>query len=455
MTALSGPIVFNNSGSGSDTAASGCGPATPVSVMLQFSNGSSTAQGSWTGTISPGDIVYVPANSGRKFNVVSSASSGTGTINFDSAWGDDQFGTTGYVGGKRATIDNSDSRRLFHEDVSDDNWDVEIEYTGSDYAVTSSIDLAGHKTITGTGSSKPSIKASNFAGSIFSIAAIGTTYSSLTPYHNYSFQNLDLSVSATRTYPTDTSMITPSGSTAAKWNFYDCTFNTGSSTTDVAFELNQDDWSFRNCVFKCTLAGIYLTSNLNVKILGCYFQDGQYGTASSLDIDSISIVGSVFDSQTVRSVSTSFAGTLVNNIIYNSASGVNLGSSGQSHYGGTIVYGNIFHSCTNAIEGYSSQNIQGNGFYSNTTKYNFTAGFGTYPWTIDDVDFTADPLTDPANGDFSLSSGVTSEVNAYLPLGAASTTGGAPALESLSLRSFDSSTGGGGSGAVLHPLRSN
>ena len=105
MTALSGPIVFNNSGSGSDSAASGCGPATPISVMLQTSAGSNVANASWSGTISVGDLIYVPANTGRKFNVV--AVVGSGSLTFDDNWDDSQMGTSGYVGGKRATLEGS------------------------------------------------------------------------------------------------------------------------------------------------------------------------------------------------------------------------------------------------------------------------------------------------------------------------------------------------------------
>lgn len=138
MTALSGPIVFNNSASGSDTAASGCGPATAVSVMIQTSAGSNTATASWTGTISAGDLMYIPDSSftGRKFNVI--ASVGSGSLTFDNNWDDSSLGTSGYVGGKRATFDNADSRELFtnfHTAVLD-----KIK-TETDQSLTSEISL--------------------------------------------------------------------------------------------------------------------------------------------------------------------------------------------------------------------------------------------------------------------------------------------------------------------------
>ena len=110
MTALSGPITFNSS-TGSDSTSSGCGPATAVSVMIQTSAGSSTATASPTTGYSVGDVMYVPSFTGRKFNVI--ASVGSGSLTFDDNWDDTSFGTAGYVGGKRATFDNADSRELF------------------------------------------------------------------------------------------------------------------------------------------------------------------------------------------------------------------------------------------------------------------------------------------------------------------------------------------------------
>ena len=103
MTSLSGPIVFNATSGGSDTAASGCGPSSPVNVMIMTSAGSTQATASWTGTISQGDLMYIPDSSftGRRFNVI--ASVGSGSLTFDYAWDDSSFGTSGYVGGKRAT----------------------------------------------------------------------------------------------------------------------------------------------------------------------------------------------------------------------------------------------------------------------------------------------------------------------------------------------------------------
>ena len=104
MTALSGPITFNSS-TGSDSTSSGCGPATPVSVTIQTSASSNTATASPTTGYSVGDIMYVPSFTGRQFNVIASITSGS--LTFDQNWEDSSTGASAYVGGKRATLENS------------------------------------------------------------------------------------------------------------------------------------------------------------------------------------------------------------------------------------------------------------------------------------------------------------------------------------------------------------
>lgn len=116
MTRPNGNIIFNAS-TGSDTQASGLGPATAVSFTLQTTAGSNVAtvsSGSFT-SISIGDLMFIPdaAFTGRKFNIISDITPVTNEITFDANWDDTSSSTTGYVGGKRATIDNTDSRRLF------------------------------------------------------------------------------------------------------------------------------------------------------------------------------------------------------------------------------------------------------------------------------------------------------------------------------------------------------
>jgi hypothetical protein len=440
MTALSGAIIFNNGGSGSDTTASGCGPATTITQTLMFSSGSATTNMSSTSGLSAGDIIYVPSNTGRKFNVIASVDTSS-TVTCDENWDDSQMGVSGYIGGKRSTIDNADSRLLFHDDVSDEGWNIEIEYTGTDYALTSRLDLSGTKTITGTGSTKPSISVSAFADTALEVQA---GYSSLTLLQSYFFSNLDISGSADRIYGSSTVAISPSTG-GLYWVFDNCTFNNGVGDLQVVVEPGVGSWGFRNCSFTGSVASINAGGS-DTYCLGNYFNGGQYSVIGSSA--SINCQSCVFDTQTVKAVQAR-KNNLINNIFYSSAIGVDNGDTSGKN-AASIIYGNIFHSCTTALDGYDSLNIQGNGFYNNTTKYSL--GNSSVSWTRSDVDFSSDPLIDPANNNFKLASGVTSEVNSYLPLGAASTSGEAPSLESLTLRSFDSSTSSGSGGSIFHPL---
>lgn len=175
MTALNSAIKFNNGGSGSDSTSSGVGPASAVSVMVQTSAGSNTATASWTGTISAGDLMYIPDSSftGRKFNVI--ASVGSGSLTFDNNWDDSSFGTSGYVGGKRATLDNADSRLLFTDAPSQSTgsgagWKLDLENTGSNYTISSNIALRNQIIIEGLGTSKVVIEqtsnASHFSAAL-------------------------------------------------------------------------------------------------------------------------------------------------------------------------------------------------------------------------------------------------------------------------------------------------
>lgn len=434
MTALSGPIIFNNSGSGSDTQASGCGPSSAITVNMMVSSGSnSTSSAMWSGTISAGDIVYFNTSTGRKFNVVASANNSVGfqSITFDETW-DDNISGNAYCGGKRSTIDNADSRRLFAADCSARGWEYEIEYTGTDYALTSKLNISGRKTITGTGSSRPSISISNFADTVIEVTTDFQANAILDDYH---FKFLDFSASATRTFGVDTA---PFSMTNGLYHtFDDCSFNNGTGDFQTLFETTT------NVILrKCTLTGSTISSyrtsgDGSFSAIGCNITGGSNGVV--MDNGGIcSIVGCTFDS--VSGIALSFSGgCAVNNIFYNCGTGVRTGPSSASRGLHGIVYGNIFDSCTTGITGYSALGVTGNNFNGNTTNTSLTdSDTGTNPNSLN-----VSLLTDPANDDFTLdASGSVSAAN-FAPLGVSSSSGDAPALESRPMRAFDDTASGG------------
>lgn len=117
MTTPNGPILFNNS-TGSDSQASGLGPATAIYGSNASLNGSIvdvSADISFI-NINPGDLIYCDTSTGRKFSVIMMVDATTFEIYTDDSW-PTESGVSWAIGGKRATFDNASSRRLFAEDT--------------------------------------------------------------------------------------------------------------------------------------------------------------------------------------------------------------------------------------------------------------------------------------------------------------------------------------------------
>jgi hypothetical protein len=156
MTALSGPIIFNNS-TGDDNNSSGCGPSIAVTETITTVAATNSATVTSGTGYSVGDLMYIPSATGRKFNVIATIS-GT-TITFDNNWDDSLTSVSAYIGGKRAGSDLS-TDAIFTE--APDGAVIEIEYTGTDYANTGTFSpnlgsTASPVTIKGTGSGQPRI----------------------------------------------------------------------------------------------------------------------------------------------------------------------------------------------------------------------------------------------------------------------------------------------------------
>ena len=216
--------------------------------------------------------------------------------------------------------------------------------------------------------------------------------------------------------------------------FDDCSFNNGSGDFQVTFETTKQ-LIFRKCTFTGSLASVYKSSGDGIlSALGCNVTGGTNGFLM-LNGGNADIVGCTFDSISTTALSQR-GGCVVNNIFYNCGNGVVTGHGSSSRGVNSVVYGNIFDSCTNGITGYSSIGVTGNNFSGNTTNTSLT-----------DSDTETDPtnlsyslLTDPANDDFTLDADGSTQATSFKPLGDSSSSGAAPALVSRPLRSFDDST---------------
>ncbi len=106
MTAPSGAIKFNNV-TGSDTAASGLGPVTAVTGSgASITSASNVVTGINTTGVSSGDLLWVQSSSGRQFSIITTVDSGA-QVTCDDNFDVTETGRTWAIGGKRATLENS------------------------------------------------------------------------------------------------------------------------------------------------------------------------------------------------------------------------------------------------------------------------------------------------------------------------------------------------------------
>lgn len=154
MTTANGNVLFN-SDTGSDTQSSGLGPSVAVyGSGASITSGSAIVTGIDTTGVTSGDLLWVLSSTGRQFSIVASVDSST-QVTCDNNFDVTETGRTWACGGKRATIDDTSSRRLLgHHNVSElpsPSW-VEIE---TDQTITSSVQGRGtRRIISSAGSNK-------------------------------------------------------------------------------------------------------------------------------------------------------------------------------------------------------------------------------------------------------------------------------------------------------------
>lgn len=398
MTALSGPILFNNS-TGNDATSSGCGPSSAVNVMIQTSAGSNTATASWTGTISQGDLMYIPDSSftGRRFNVI--ASVGSGSLTFDDNWDDSSFGTSGYVGGKRAGSDFSTDAIITE---APDGSTIEIEYTGTDYTNTGTIypslgSDTSPVTIKGTGLQAPRIVGTTLNGNCVRLLD-----------GSYVWENLQFIQNKQGGGGVDCFVIFAN---VTRNRFYKCTFRSEQSNAGGSLFGDGRNTSHIGIFDRCVFDGNNLATNGFYRsggtssyaaqtLINCTFKDLS-GTAIFLGDTRTTLVRNciVHDcSEGVGIQADSFYMQNINDCIFYNLSGNGITLNNSQNVLCSNFTGNIFHSITgnafSAAADYSSGQemsvIENNAFYNITgSNYsNLTAG-------ANDISLSASPFVDP------------------------------------------------------------
>jgi hypothetical protein len=411
MTAVNGPLIFNSS-TGSDTAASGSGPATAVTGTGASLNATTTVDLSADtpdlSTVSAGDILWVQTTSGQQFAVIASVDDTADTVTVDDAYSVTESSRTWAIGGKRATIDNADSRKVF------DDWrligvmDIELE---TDQTITGSA-IPFRPPIIGAGQPWNS-RFYGTAGSIKTITQSANDYhfdvnnNGILRWSNLKFANSN----ATKNTSNRVLECVLAG---PNFSFQDCVFGDSTNSIDgVLFDNSSTIYlNFSRCLFQhtdgpaCSQSGPQICS-----FIDCFFDSCESGaeqTSSGAGYEGGVFVRCIFKDITNEAIR--------NNSVYNQIKFTNIedcifdncgkGVTGVGSPRNISINNCIFMDCTTAIDLSFNELLghvwRGNAFYNNTTDYNLDVDILYYD--TDEITLTGDPFTDSANNDYTLNS---------------------------------------------------
>ena len=395
MTAPNGPILFNSS-TGSDTQASGLGPATAIygsNASLSGSIVNVSADVSNIYTFNTGDLIYCDTSTGRKFSIITWVDSTSLEIGTDDSW-PTESGVSWAVGGKRATLDNADSRRLFGDDCAA-GFVIETE---TDQSLTSTIVLSH---------------------------AVGGTDDGLTIRGSAAHKTINQTV--------NDEIFDIANWASGKNTFRYLKFTNTNASKSNAYAIriaNQTEtFTFKNCIFGDTTNtlryGIYALGWARTVVHQCLFTDSEIGYYAYWNPAG----NSSFTECVVRNMSShgyyqasGEQNTLVNSVFYN-CGGYGVYISGEGQVIGCVCYGNTsggiylspsygnestmaarnilvanggygIHSITSPTYG-DLDNIFDNAYFNNTSGQALNKN-------IDPITLTADPFINGASGDFNL-----------------------------------------------------
>lgn len=151
------PTITFNDASGSDTAASGAGPATALSgTSASYSGSVFTLDGSpdLSGVATDGShLIWVQTSTGRQFFTINAANDGADTVTVDDAPAGTSTGLTWGLGGKRNNIGETNSVLLFTADAKA-GWTIELE---DNQSISSAITLG----VSGSSTGKITLRSSS------------------------------------------------------------------------------------------------------------------------------------------------------------------------------------------------------------------------------------------------------------------------------------------------------
>ena len=418
MTTPNGPILFNSS-TGDDSIASGLGPSSAVYGSSGELDGTSTVDVSYDGvdlsSISAGDLLYCSTSTGRQFSIIASVDTLNETITTDNAW-PIESGVSWAVGGKRATLQNSQYLWIKTDGIGQQTYELETDQTMSSYVVSYS----------GMGGA---IK-SSVAGTKRTITLGGSYF---TEGGHWSCYDIHFKSSATAYLGRASTAVQHS-----TWYLYDCIV--GDSTDQFLSIGTAQSRTFtilaRRTIFQ-NFAGATFQF-ISTDLTNCIIRDQPtqrafhtYSTGSASHRAQHCIFTNLFDvSYQRRSQSTNIQNCVIEGMV--STGSLFLYSDNAP---GNVIE-NIFVNNAGQVGTWSSSRMFGNAYYNS----------GTIPTQdTDPITLTADPFTDAANEDFSLNS----DAGGGAVLRAKKST-----VSSTDFHQFNWLTdgSGGGGGSTPHPL---
>lgn len=414
------PTVVFNSSTGSDSAASGAGPATAITMKV---NGATTNSTTVVVDTLSGDLDTVAQDgsavlfiTGIGFVRVSTTNNGTGTIVMETALtiGDN---VDMAIGGKRATLDATESRRLFAATSSptasggSGRWTAEFEDDGS-LAITSAVTMSF---TAGTG--EFTLKSSSTSTRRTMVQSGNAVFFTANTANRWRLQMLTFS----NTHATKNYVVTASASVRVTFGSCICGNNSGTNCPNgLATRTNQTptfilhDTSVLRCgsdgisnsgnniiydseISRCGSNGLSGTSGYLALVRSIFAYNSAWGVTAPADTSVAALIdGCVFDGNTEDGLRITGANSQSNIRVTNNQF-TNNGASGSKYglnFSGTAPHSPI---------------VSNNNFYGNRTA----AANGI---TLDATNLTADPgYTDRTNSvrNYAISSASTSKAAGF------------------------------------------
>jgi len=455
------PVVLFNNSTGSDSAASGAGPATAVTgTAAAHTNGGASTTITFTnapnlsGVAQDGShVLWLKTTSGRQYTRISTVDNGAKTCVVEDSFTIAAGSAVDYaIGGKRSGLSSADSRIIGADAKA--GWTIRFEYTGTDYDwsdVTWTLSASGDTTsgpitLEGVGG-RPVLRMTITIASVIAMITLSGTRLHINNVEivrhrvaeGYVTSILLINTVGVELTLTDCIM-RQSGSQVKAVPGYGIAANANSTAYRILLvrcRIQDCDTGFRKdsgtervviglygCTFVNNNDGI-LTRGINVSVGDCIFDGNARGIKGhGAETHGFAIRNCVFRNQTESGIvldnAAQTAGAFIRHNVF-----VGNGQYGINYTGGGVP----FH------------RIDRNAYYNNTSGTN--NGFTSLG---NDITLSADPFVDAASGDYNFNDtangGATLRANNFDFL-VATATGLYP------FRSFVTDAFGGGSTVIV------